>query len=52
MYARLQAPGPTSWNQIEGEFLSAMSPFDSGLPGVFDGTEDGKRRQSCKLSAR
>jgi hypothetical protein len=43
--------GATSWNQVEDEFLSAMSIFDSGLPKDFVGTDDDKRRQSKELSA-
>lgn len=51
MYTGLSNLGATSWNQIEDEFLSAMSAFDSGLPTVFDGTDDDKKRQSKELSA-
>lgn len=32
MYERIEALHATSWNQIEAEFLAAMSAFDSGLP--------------------
>lgn len=51
MYDRLTVTGATSWNQVEQEFLSAMSLFDGGLPTVLDGSEEGKRRQSKELSA-
>jgi hypothetical protein len=51
MYERLTDIGTTSWNQVEAEFLSAMSQFDSGLPEVFEGTDDDKKRQSKELSA-
>lgn len=49
MYDRLA--GATSWNQVEDEFLTAMSLFDSGLPAVLEGTEEDKNRQSKELSA-
>lgn len=32
MYDGLEGRETTSWNQIEGEFLAAMSAFDTGLP--------------------
>jgi hypothetical protein len=51
MYHRLEASGATSWNQIEEEFLSAMSDFDSGLPLSFEGGDESKNRQSKELSA-
>ena len=51
MYERLTESGATSWNQIEDEFLTAMSAFDTGLPAVFDGDDDDKKRQSKELSA-
>lgn len=51
MYGRLTAARATSWNQVEGEFLSAMSLFDGGLPAVLDGSEEEKSRQSKELSA-
>lgn len=51
MYDWLTATGATSWNQVEDEFLSAMSLFDSGLPSVFVGNDDDKERQSKALSA-
>lgn len=51
MYDRLEAAGATSWNQVEAEFLSAMSQFDAGLPQAFDGSDDQKKRQSQELSA-
>lgn len=51
MYERLTAAGFTSWNQVEEDFLSAMSLFDSGLPTSFQGSGDQKDRQSKELSA-
>lgn len=51
MYERLAAARATSWNQVEEEFLSAMSLFDSGLPAVLDGSDDEKKQQSKDLSA-
>lgn len=51
MYERLTVAGATSWNQVEDEFLSAMSQFDGGLPTVLDGSEDDKKSQSKELSA-
>jgi hypothetical protein len=51
MYDWLTATKATSWNQVESEFLSAMSLFDSGLPAMLDGSEEDKRRQSKELSA-
>ena len=51
MYERLTASGAKSWNQIEDEFLEAMSTFDTGLPAAFDGDDDDKKRQSKELSA-
>jgi len=51
MYERLTARGTTSWNQVEAEFLSAMSQFDSGLPISFEGDDEEKKRQSKELSA-
>lgn len=38
----------TSWNQIESDFLTAMSEFDSGLPAAFDPDQVG---ESEELSA-
>lgn len=51
MYDQLSLAKATSWNQIEDDFLAAMSSFDGGLPAAFGGTEDDKRRQSQELSA-
>lgn len=51
MYKRLETSGATSWNQVEAQFLSAMSMFDDGLPTGFMGTEDDQKRQSRELSA-
>jgi hypothetical protein len=51
MYDRLEASSATSWNQIESDFLAAMSAFDAGLPVEFDGDDDNKKKQSKELSA-
>jgi hypothetical protein len=51
MYERLEESGATSWNQVEEQFLEAMSAFDSGLPVAFEGADDEKKRQSKELSA-
>lgn len=52
MYDRITASSATSWNQVEDEFLAAISEFDSGLPAAFDGVgKDEKDRQSKDLSA-
>jgi hypothetical protein len=51
MYDRLTVTRATSWNQVESDFLAAMSLFDSGLPAVLEGSEEDKRRQSKELSA-
>lgn len=51
MYRRVEAAGPTSWKQIEADFLTAMSSFDSGLPQAFRGSEDDMKEQSSQLSA-
>lgn len=40
MYERVSDQVVTSWNQIEDEFLSAMSDFDSGLPRSWQGDPD------------
>ena len=48
MYERMIAQQATSWNQIETEFLAAMSEFDSGLPTEFRPDQVG---ESEKLSA-
>lgn len=37
MYEDLLSRPVTSWNQVEDNFLSAMSAFDSGLPKSWDG---------------
>jgi len=36
MYDLMRAAGPTSWNQVEAEFLNTMSIFDAGLPTTLD----------------
>jgi hypothetical protein len=51
MYRQLEQSGATSWNQVEAEFLTAMSAFDAGLPVTFEGPDEDKRRQSKELSA-
>ena len=51
MYDRLENSPATSWNQIEDDFLAAMSEFDTGLPLAFDGDDDNKKKQSKELSA-
>jgi hypothetical protein len=51
MYAKLENSGATSWNQIEDDFLAAMSAFDSGLPTTFTGDDATKALQSTMLSA-
>lgn len=51
MYDRLVASGSTSWNQVEEQFLVAMSEFDDGLPEAFTGSDFEKQRQSKALSA-
>jgi hypothetical protein len=51
MYDHLTGARATSWNQVEEQFLSAMSLFDSGLPTVLSGSEAAKNRQSKELSA-
>jgi hypothetical protein len=48
MYARMVALKATSWNQIESDFLTAMSEFDRGLPTEFDPDQVG---ESEELSA-
>jgi hypothetical protein len=50
MYGEVEAAGATSWNQVEGLFLRAMSEFDSQLPTVFDGDDERKKHQSRALS--
>jgi len=51
MYDDLADTGATSWNQVEEDFLSAMSDFDTGLPAVFQGDDGAKKKQSKELSA-
>lgn len=51
MYTAITETGATSWNQVEHEFLRAMSLFDSGLPAAFTGSDDDKNGQSKELSA-
>lgn len=50
MYQRLEESRATSWNQVEEEFLAAMSAFDSGLPSTFEGGDEQKKRQNTALS--
>jgi hypothetical protein len=50
MYDTLKQSSRTSWNQVEADFLAAMSAFDAGLPQDFVGTDDEKRAQSKALS--
>jgi hypothetical protein len=51
MYAHLTTTAVTSWNQVESDFLAAMSTFDSGLPTAFEGDDQTKQQQSKELSA-
>lgn len=51
MYDWMTKTRATSWNQIEAEFLTAMSHFDRGLPSEFEGSDGEKKRQSTELSA-
>lgn len=51
MYDRVVDSSATSWNQIETDFLDAMSEFDSGLPLTFDGDHEDRQAQSKDLSA-
>lgn len=51
MYISLVSSSATSWNQVEDDFLAAMSAFDSGLPVAFDGDDENKKTQSKELSA-
>jgi hypothetical protein len=51
MYVKLLEAQFTSWNQVEADFLAAMSAFDTGLPAVFEGDDETKQRQSTELSA-
>lgn len=50
MYTRLTTTTATSWNQVEDDFLAAMSAFDAGLPAACDGDDQTKQRQSKELS--
>jgi hypothetical protein len=50
MYARMEDGGATSWNQVQEEFLAAMSAFDGGLPSTWEGDLEAPRR-SKDLSA-
>jgi hypothetical protein len=50
MYERLTESAATSWNQVEDEFLAAMSAFDSGLPQTLDGDSEATEK-SKQLSA-
>ncbi len=50
MYHRMTAASATSWDQIEDEFLAAISAFDKGLPQVFSGDAVEKDLQSKQLS--
>ncbi|MHB8245744.1 MAG: hypothetical protein ACYDGN_10400 [Acidimicrobiales bacterium] len=51
MYDRLTAAEATSWNQVEEDFLAAMSDFDAGLPTAFEGDEAARQQQNTELSA-
>lgn len=51
MYRRAEVSGPTSWKQIEADFLTAMSIFDAGLPQSFRGSDEDNKEQSSQLSA-
>jgi hypothetical protein len=50
MYDRMAATAATSWDQIEGEFLAAISAFDRGLPQSFAGDGGENELQSKQLS--
>ncbi len=50
MYDEVERSGATSWNQVEEQFVAAMSDFDSHLPPVFDGDDDARKAQSKALS--
>lgn len=50
MYDRMAADSATSWDQIESEFLAAISGFDRGLPQAFTGEGEDKDLQSKQLS--
>ncbi len=50
MYDRTAADSATSWDQIEDEFLAAISAFDRGLPQAFTGDGAIKDLQSKQLS--
>ena len=51
MYDRLENSSATSWNQIEDEFLSAMSQYDSGLPMALEGDDENNKTQNKELNA-
>jgi hypothetical protein len=51
MYKRLATSPAKSWNQVEDDFLTAMSDFDTGLPSAFQGDDEAQRTQSKELSA-
>ncbi|MCP4308650.1 MAG: hypothetical protein GY788_28010 [bacterium] len=51
MFGRLEGSSATSWNQVEGDFLEAMSAFDTGLPKTFDADGEQRKRESKELSA-
>jgi hypothetical protein len=50
MYARVATSNATSWNQVEADFLAAMSAFDSNLPVVLEGDQAAQDLQSRYLS--
>lgn len=50
MYEEVESGSETSWTQVEGPFLGAMSEFDGNLPTGFNGTDEERRRQSRDLS--
>ncbi|MFN2503545.1 MAG: hypothetical protein ABR540_04825 [Acidimicrobiales bacterium] len=50
MYKEVTDGAATSWNQVEDQFLLAMSAFDSNLPDQFVGDDAAKSQQSKALS--
>lgn len=50
MYTDVESGDATSWNQVEDQFLTAMSEFDSSLPSRFVGDDHEQRQQSQALS--
>jgi hypothetical protein len=50
MYERQVVRRPTSWTQVERDFLLAMSDFDAGLPATWEGDKQAALR-SKDLSA-